>query len=367
MGIEEDYKDFRKVFLKFKKNSYNETFSSGDIFYVIGSNNDSAVLTFIDQFFGDAFGLQCFFTKDGLNYVHDVLSTNDEYSVTVGDCDCLVSILKKKEALTKEDSKFLERLNQRKTPDNNLIIYRFKKGYHYQIASLKEVGIISNYGIFLDSLITNEQNDILEAFKRGDAVLTSLNHERLEYSVIYRPLPFLEKMPNKLKANMQFVKEYENSIYLNDECFLFATYLPVSIKGSGIRPLLCYFYFPNSNKMELKYIISTPNDYKNIIYGILDELFTKYGIPVKMIINNRDLYCILTKTLDALSIENNFERDNLKAGEDVSGVISSMYQQTLDAEMEEDEFVSMFNILTTALTSLDVSENLDAEDSLYVS
>jgi hypothetical protein len=121
--------------------------------------------------------------------------------------------------------------------------------------------------------------------------------------------------------------------------------------------------------MELKYIISNPEDYKNIIYGILDEVFTKDGLPTKMIINNRDLYAILSKTLDGISIENSFERDNLKAGEDVCGVISSMYQKTQDIEMEESEIISMFNFLIQAVGTLEQEEFIDTEDSndLFVS
>ena len=106
MGYKEDYKELREVFLKYKRKGYFETYSSADLFYIIGSKGDYAILTFIDQFFGDAMGLQCFFTKDGMNYVHDILSTNDEYSVTVGDCDSIVAVFKNKDLLTEEDTKF---------------------------------------------------------------------------------------------------------------------------------------------------------------------------------------------------------------------------------------------------------------------
>jgi hypothetical protein len=169
--------------------------------------------------------------------------------------------------------------------------------------------------------------------------------------------------------NHQFIDEYKDHTYTNEDCYLFTSYQPVSVKGSGIRPLLLYFYYNKSGNMELKYIISNPKDYKNIIYGILDEVFTKDGLPTKMIINNSDLYAFLSKTLDGLSIENSFERDNLKAGEDVSGVISSRYQKTHDTEMEEAEIISMFNFLIQAVGTLDQEEFIDTEDSndLFVS
>ena len=77
-----------------------------------------------------------------------------------------------------------------------------------------------------------------------------------------------------------------------------------------------------------------------------------------MIINNRDLYCILTKTLDELHIENTFERDNLKGEEDVSFVVSNMYQKTQDTLMEEEEIISMFNFFFQALEKEDTMEYL---------
>ena len=370
MGVKEDYLDLRKVFLKFKRESNFETYSSADLFYVFDSDGKTALLTFIDQFFGEGVGLQCFNNKDGINYVHDVLSAQDEYSVTVGDCDSIVAVFKPKESLTDDDIKFLKKMDQRRTKDNNLIIYRFKKGYKYKIASNHDIATISIYGVFLDSLIANEEMEIIEAFNQDYAVIVSLNYERKEYSCLYRPLPYLEMMPKKMGVNTQFIEEYKNHLYTNEDCYLFTSYLPVAVKNSGIRPLLLYFYYSKSGAMELKYIISNPKEYKNIIYGILDEVFTKDGLPTKMIINNRDLYAILSKTLDELSIENSFERDNLKAGEDVSGVISSMYQKTLDTEMEESEIVSMFNLLIQAVGSLDASEFMDDEEednSLLVS
>ena len=363
MGYKDDYKDLRNVFLKFKRESYFETFNSANIFYILGSKRDKAILTFIDQFFGDALGLQCFFTNDGINYVHDILSTTDEFSVTVGDCDSIVAVFKNKNSLTDMDNEFLKKMGQRKTQENNLIIYRFKKGFKHMIASNKEIEKISLYAIFLDSLIQNEFNDIIEAFNQDDCVVVSLNHEAREYSCLYRPLPYLEVMPKKLGVNLPFVEDYKNHVYINDECYLFTSYLPVSVKGSGVRPLLLYFYFANSNQMEVKYVLSKPKDYEAIIYGILDEVFTKIGLPAKMVINNRDLYTIVSKTLDALSIENSFERDNLKAGEEVSGLISSMYQKTSDTEMEEEEIIQMFEFLFQIFDNID-DIDYQVEDTL---
>ena len=356
MKFKEDYKELLECFISFKRNHYFEKFNSGDIFCINEQKKTNLVLmTFIDQFFGDALGLQLFYTKDGINYVHDVLSCADEGTVTIGDCDSIVSVLKKKNELTKEDLAFLKLVDQKVVRDNNLILYRFTKGLKSRVCTKSEVSTMALYGVFLASLIPNEHKDIKECFKNGDSVLVDLDVEAKRYQSYYGPLPLLQMNLTSKPINQPFVDEYKNSTYLNEDCYLYTSYLPVTIKESGVRPLLLYFYFANSGKMELKYIIDEPKEYKNDIYGILDDIFTNVGLPAKMVINNRDLYYILHKTLGALNIENTFERDNKETNKDyVSLVVSKMYEKTQDSEMESQETVTMLiDLISSALSSID--------------
>lgn len=368
MGFKEDYAELREAFLEYKKKKYFEIFSSADIFCIYEEKR-TVLLTFIEQFFGETYGLQLFYTKDGLNYVHDILSSEDEYAITVGDCDSIVCVFKKKKELTNDDIIFLNLVGKNPVNENNVILYRFEKGYRYRTCNKKEISIMSLYGVFLSSLIRNEKEEILEAFRNGDCVVSNLNAELHEYSCIYRPLPYLESNPNKQKANMPFVMEYKDKPYLNEDCYLYTSYLPVSVQKTRIRPLLLYFYFVKSGAMQLKYIIEEPKEYKNVIYGILDDVFNNIGMPCKMIINNRDLYYILTKTLDCLNIENVFERDNLVAGENVSNVISKLYSQTQDAEMESEETITMLmDLISDAVNNMEDSiEDYDLKEDNFVS
>lgn len=360
MSYKEDYDELREAFLEYKKKKYFEIFSSADIFAIYDDKGNRVLLTFIEQFFQDTFGIQLFYTRDGINYVHDILSSKDEYAITIGDCDSIVCVYKKRKDLTKDDIEFLNLMKMKIVNENNIILYRFQKGYRYRTCTKKEVSIMSLYGVFLSSLIQNEKEQILETFRNGDAVLANLNTERHEYSCIFRPLPFLEENPRKSPCNLPFVEEYKNKPYINDDCYLYTSYLPVSVLETRVRPLLLYFYFAKSDNMQLKYIIEEPKEYKNVIYGILDDLFNSVGMPCKMVINNRDLYYILTKTLDKLNIENVFERDNLKAGEDVSSVISKIYSKTLDQEMESEETITMLMDMIS-----DAVNNIDEEDKEY--
>ena len=343
MSFKDDYNELKECFASFKRNHYFEKFTSGDIFCVNEQNKMNLILmTFIDQFFGESMGLQLFYTKDGINYVHDILSSGDDGVINIGDCDSIVAVYKKQKELTKDDYDFLKKLDQKVVREYNLICYRFTKGLKPRVCNKNEISIVSLYGVFLASLIPNEHKYIVEAFNRGDSVMAKLNVEEKRYDCFYGPLPYLEIKLRKEPVNEPFVKEYSNHPYLNEDCHLCTSYLPVIIKENGVRPLLLYFYFVESNRFELKYIIDSPKEYKNCIYGILDDIFTSIGQPAKMIINSRELYYILTKTLDALNIENVFQRElDFSNKDDVSILISRMYEKTLDTEMESKEAVSM--------------------------
>jgi len=364
MSYKEDYLELKECFLSFKRNNYFEKFNSGDIFCVKEKGkNDCALMTFIDQFFGDTLGLQLFYTKDGLNYVHDILSCMDETSVTIGDCDSIVAVYKKKNQLTVDDLAFLKMLDQKPVNKLNLICYRFQKGMKSRCCTKKEISILSLYGVFLASLIPNEHQDIVNAFLEGNSVLAELDINEKRYSAFYQPLPYLQIPLTSMPVNEPFVEDYKNRTYLNEDCYLYTSYLPVIIKDTKVRPILLYFYFLQSNRMELKYILDEPKEYKNCIYGILDDVFDKVGLPAKMVINNRDLYYILRKTLTKMNIEVTFERENNVSNKDyVSQVISRIYEVTQDSEMESKETITMIvEIIQDALKGMD-NEYLDDED-----
>lgn len=370
MSYKEDYLELKECFQSFKRNNYFEKFTSGDIFCVKEKgSNQLALMTFIDQFFGDTLGLQLFYTRDGINYVHDILSCIDESAVTIGDCDSIVAVYKKKESLTEEDYDFLKLVGQKPVAKYNLICYRFQKGLRSRCCTKKEIETLALYGVFLASLIPNEHQDIVNCFKEGNSVLAELDVKEKRYAAFYQPLPYLQILPKSNPVNEPFVEEYKNRTYLNDDCYLYTSYLPVTIKDSKARPILLYFYFLNSGRMELKYILDEPKEYKNCIYGILDDLFSEIGLPAKMVINNRDLYFILNKTLKALNIETTFERENSVTNKDsVNEVVARIYEKTQDSEMESKETVTMIiEIIQEALKGLNDEYIEETETKDYVS
>lgn len=352
------YKEIRNIINNFIKKDYWNSFCSADIFYFDDSKKKKTMITFLDSFFGESYGIQFFINNDGFNYVHDIFTSKNPDMISIGDCDSICAVLASKENLSFEDKEFLKACHARIKEENNLIIYRFKRGYAQRIANEDELKIILERLSYLDSLITNEYKDIIDAFEKGLSVVSYVNLEKYLYNVSYLPLPYLEKNPKLKPVNEDFLNEYLNHSFLNDECYLFTSYLPIIVKETGVRPILLYFYFNDSNKSFLKFIIDEPKSYYEYIFGILDEVFAKYGKPIKMIFNNRDFYYFTKKTLSKLDIECEKTFNNEYVDENISTVISKIFEKTGDEVIEkESAALILIETLTNVINELDSYEN----------
>ena len=89
----------------FIKKNYWQTFTSADLFY-IAEMRKKYLFTFVEQFFGDSFGCQLFFNANGFNYVHDILTTSNENSVSILDCDSICAAF-----ISKSDLKYQIKTN----------------------------------------------------------------------------------------------------------------------------------------------------------------------------------------------------------------------------------------------------------------
>ena len=134
MSFKDNYKEVRKLINAFIKKDYWHDFSSADIFYQAYGKRKT-LLTFLDSFFGDSYGIQLFYNKEGFNYVHDIFTTSDSDFITIGDCDSICAVLIAKKDLKESEMNFLKENNFRIKDENNLIIYRFEKGYGQRLSN----------------------------------------------------------------------------------------------------------------------------------------------------------------------------------------------------------------------------------------
>lgn len=370
MSIKDDYIEIRKIINKFIKKDYWKDFSSADIFYTVFERRKS-LLTFLDSFFGDSYGVQLFFNKDGFNYVHDIFTSSDDDFISIGDCDSLCAVLMSKSSLGTREIDFLRKNNFRIKEENNLIVYRFEKGFGQRLANANEMEILFEQLFFISCLLDEDYEPIVEAFKSEKSVVSIVSSDEKRYNVIFRPLPYLEENPRRSPINKAFAEEFSNSYFINDECYLFTSYLPVIIKENNVRPLLVYFYYPKTSKNYVKYITTPPKDYKNCIWGILYEAFTNVGLPTKMYINNRDIYHMVVKTLEATKMEVEFTKESNEINQNINQLVGVMYQQTNDEIYEEKEAIEIL-MDTIAKVMNNISDDYtdidyDDDDESYVS
>ena len=357
------YKEIRTIINKFIKKDYWNSFCSADIFYFTDSKKKKSMITFIDAFFGESYGIQLFINYDGFNYVHDILTSKNPDMISIGDCDSICAILVSKEKLTEEDKKFLVLNRVRIKEENNLIIYRFQKGFAQRIVNDKELKMVFERLNYLDSIIDNEYNDVKSAFEKGLSVVSYVDLANYLYSLSYIPLPFLEHNPKAKPVNENFVLEHKEETFINDECYLFTSYLPIIIKENGVRPLLVYFYFSESNRSYLKFIIDEPKKYFDYIFGILDDVFQNIGKPLKIIFNNRDFYYYSLKTLNELQIECKRSDGFDYVDDNISSVISQVFEKTNDDVIEKESAVLLLmETLTNVLNELDSEVVKDNDD-----
>lgn len=352
------YLECRKMIKEFIKKEYWTSFSSADLFYIMNGKKKS-LFTFVEQFFGDAYGCQLFFTKEGLNYVHDILTTNVDGVVSMCDCDSLCAILIPKAELKEEEITFLRKNRLRITEANNLIIYRFKPGHVQSFATEKEIKILMQHLEYLASIIPNEFEDIKEAFKQNNSVIALMEPEKFQYAVVYRPLPYLESMPKKCKANLNFIENFKDCVYIDDECYCFASYIPVTIKETGVRPLVIYFSYSQSQKHYFKYILEDPKEYKDIFFGILYDVFTNIGVPTKMIFNHRGLYSLAINTISLMHIEHSFIREENEIDENMSNFMAKLYDRSNPEFIEDRAFLEQ--LLETMTNALNYMPSLDEQ------
>lgn len=354
----EKYLECKKILKGFLKKGYWTTFSSADIFYIQSTTKNKALFTFVEQFFKDAYGVQLFSTTDGFNYVHDILTTAEQSTVTLCDCDSICAIFVSRNDLKEEEINFLKSNKIRIMETNNLLIYRYQPGYNQRLVTDKELQTLLNHLEYLDSIIPNEYEDLKECFKEGNTAVCLMNLEEMQYAMVYRPLPYLETKIKLEKINVQFVEEFKDTHYVDDECYACISYIPVSIRESGIRPLLVYFSFPKLNKHYFKYILQGPKEYKNVYFGILYEVFTEIGVPIKMIFNNRAIYSLVNKTISALNIEHSFIRENVEQDGNVNDFIAKLYRRT-NQDFVEDESIlkELLETMTQALNAMNYTDD----------
>jgi hypothetical protein len=312
MAYKDVYKDIKNMLNKYRKETYWDIFGPENQFYI--ATTREALFSFTNDDMSSSFGIQLFYTSEGLNYLHDRLTTHYDGVVTIDDCDALFIKIVDKDNITDDERNYVKKQGCN-IGAYNVIIYRYQPGYLQRYANLNELKIIYTYLEILASFIKNEFVDIVSAFDCNYTPMIFV--EGYSYDCMYRPLPMLFRPYNSKPVNKQFVEEFKDKTYIDDTCYLYTMYSKTYINGENIKPLIIYIYYPNNNIVDIKSIIDKPSKYNESIFGVLYEIFEEHGMPLKLITNNLKLQSYFSNTLKKLNIEQEFKREEPKVNYDL--------------------------------------------------
>ena len=347
----DEYKTLKKYMNLFYKQDFFHLYTSADLFLNYFNNKEKYLFSFINNFLEESVGVQLFDNNNGFNYVHDILTLSVDNMLIAGRIDSICAIYLEKDLLTKEDIDFIHSMGFRVKQENNLVIYRYELGKMKRYANKKEMERLIKNCEFVYSLAKDNYKDVIDAFNDQKSPISFIDEKELLYRTIYLELPTLSVNPRKLPVNKQVVEEFSKFQYTGEECYMFVAYTPLIVKETGVRPLLVYFYFSERNRIIFKYITDEPKEYKNYIFGILDDVFSKEGLPEKIYLNDRAFYSFLNKTLNEVNVQtellledNDIDLTLLEAVEKLYQNSEELYTETMDGiEMVLDLIVSELN------------------------
>ena len=348
----EEYGKIKKYMSLFDKECYLNLFTNADFFMNIFGKK-KYLFSFLSDIYENSNGIQIFNNDNGFNYIHDVLSIKDDNMIVAGRLDSVIAVYVDKDFLNKDEIDYIHKMGFKLKKEKNLLIFRYEIGMAKRFANKKEMNDLIKNCEFIKSLLEDNFTDIVSAFETERMPISIIDEIKYEYHTMYLPLPNLQVMPRKLPINNQVYEDFKNIQFTGDECYMFVAYTPLIIKETGVRPLLIYFYFQEKNKVIFKYITDNYKEYKNYIFGILDEVLNKEGLPEKLYLNDRKFYSFLYKTMESLNVEVELLLEDNVVDDNLLDAVERLYQNSEELYVESKDGIEMvLDLVVSELNSL---------------
>ena len=347
-SIIDAYRTIKKLILKFEKNGYFDIYSDQIFSNIFTSTHKEVYMRISNTIYGKYKGVELFFNNRGYNFLHDSLLFSDEY-IRYDEYDAVTLLLLDSDDISYNEGKYIHSLGMKIKKNNNAIVYRNNFGKKTNYANYNELRLMCVNLDFLSQMIPLEKEDIDKHQKEEKIPVSIIYDSKNVYSVNYFYIRKLEWLPKPSPSNLDFVKEYQNKIYNPKESYLLSSFYPMVLKENGTKPLLISFLSPD-DKIVFKYIIGGVQTFKKVFFGLLDEIFSELKfLPSKIYFDNRDLFQICHKTLEALNIEH--ELDYKK-------------QINLDSNTQPKEVIETFlKFIVQTVSSFKFDDlNLDLDD-----
>lgn len=331
LNYKDCYLELKKAMHLLEKRHAFEEFNYMNLFFILDENS-KGIVVFSNQQMGDSYGIQIYFGDAGINYLYDSYMSSTGLVLNTIFADMTnISFVERKDLLP-SDIAFLKKHKIRINAKGNLIPCEFKEGFDFTYLSIKKMEKAISYIYYLLSLLDNEKEDIEECFRDEKIVLAAFDTKEMYYEVRYTADLSLGNMPSFKKVNQDFVSEYQNSTYVDDTCHICRYFSPTGTPTSGYESIL-FGYYEKKETYLFHQISCKPKQITEYSIGFLDELFKKEGLPTKVVFNNRSLTSQMLKTLRALHIEVDFQREN----EDVDSFFFEMMAENLESEKKGEQ------------------------------
>ena len=359
--FKELYDSIKKLINKFKRDLSFDTFTDHLLFVNTFDDDTPVVCRFVTNFYNRYNAIEIYNSTDGLNYLSDSLNLPKKYDRFL-ELDGIILMLLPSDALTKEDGDYIHSLNYKIKKEDNLLIYKYTYGKGRRKPTIAELESVFENLDYMDSLTKNDFTSLMSAIDNNRIADSFINRETLEYQVSFVRSPDFEYKVKNYKANKKFVEECKNRTYFG-EAYLFASYYPLVIRETNVRPLILTYMVPDK-MVNIRYITSARSTYKDVIFGLLDDIFDNVGfMPERLLADNGDILSILKKTLDELHIEydlivNTFDPIRNKALDDTDlGKKPGLYDDPADIQSKSD-IETFLNYMTSTIKNIDYN-NLD--------
>ncbi len=328
------YKELRKLVLKIKKEGAFSNYTANDFFY-LEDEKKRAVLLLAEKVF-NGYGIQIFAGNTALNYLHDLLTTKYVETLQYYDAECMVISIVSLHELSQEDSGYLSSHKIRRQADINIVPSVFKEGYGHRYANKQELEEMIAYLYYVDSLFTNEKEALKRIFSDTLSVCARFDNETMTYDMTAMPLPSLEVFPKKKKADLNFAAEFADSVYVDESCYFFHSFIP-QIESDTVASSILVAYYPKRNQYYSQILQVPPTSLKKYLFGFLSEAFTTYGLPTSLFTNRRSFYAEIYKTLQELNIEVSFVREEKQMESVFLDVLDDSDSNLSEEDIEETE------------------------------
>jgi len=300
------YQYILKLLIDLKQFNIFERFDTKDIFYINDSKHES-IISVVKSYGEDTYGLSFFLDTDGLNTLHDMYTTTSDESLSPFNYSITNIMFIDKDSLTKDELDFFEKNNIEIKEKDNILIKTYKEGFCSYISSNKEADRVIELLLVLMLVLKNDGNDIVKGNSDNKIALIKIDYKNHNYSINMGEVPLLERALKFTNSTKEELEEFSGIDTIDREYKLLIKGLeaPVMIKDCN-KPVLPLFILYTTNEsvdVDNKQIIALPSDYRSYLIPILKEMFTKFGIPSRLIINNRKVYYELYKLLNDLGID----------------------------------------------------------------